>query len=67
MQTYNEAEREYLFALLIECKGNMTEASNVSGLARATLYRLVFRHNLKDHVQFIRQRQAVEPDLTTGS
>jgi len=40
-------EREYLTALLLGTRGNVSQAARIAGLARGSLHRLLRRHNLR--------------------
>ena len=41
-------EREYLKAMRAKCKGNISETARRAGLERATIYRMLHRHDLFD-------------------
>jgi transcriptional regulator of acetoin/glycerol metabolism len=46
-QARSDAEGRYLRALLLEFRGNISQAARIAGVSRMTLYRLMDKHGLR--------------------
>ena len=42
-----DSDREYLGALLVNAKGNLSEAARTAGVHRSEMYRLLHRHGME--------------------
>lgn len=59
-------ERKYLYWVLQEAEGNLSEAARVAGVDRTTLYRLMEKHELeKEHI-LTDSNEADDPDATAA-
>lgn len=56
MESFLELERSYLIRLIEVNHGNISAMQSVSKLGRATVYRLILKHGLKDAVRIARER-----------
>jgi len=47
IERFEDCEKDYYQRLLHACKGNIDQASILSGLARATIYRNIAKYGIK--------------------
>lgn len=56
MESFLELERSYLMRLIEVNHGNICAMQSVSKLGRATVYRLILKHDLREQVRIARER-----------
>lgn len=57
MESFLELERSYLMRLIDVNHGNICAMQSVSKLGRATVYRLILKHDLRERVRIAREKR----------
>lgn len=54
MSTWKDIQREYMVQTIIDTEGDIAQMVTRSGLSKATLYRMIRRHNLESDLALAR-------------